>query len=127
MRIDTFLSSPRIGFQDEAAEFDFFPMTFTLPSEGQMFLRAFHESGGVWIMKPIGRAQGKGIFLVNKASQIESWLRHDTVAFSPRVIDASHHASIGFICVSNLSYDAWPISHVCLLRLSVAGTWEGEG
>ena len=75
MRIDTFLSSPRIGFQDEAAEFDFFPMTFTLPSEGQMFLRAFHESGGVWIMKPIGRAQGKGIFLVNKASQIESWLR----------------------------------------------------
>ena len=26
-------------------------------------------------MKPIGRAQGKGIFLVNKLSQIESWLK----------------------------------------------------
>jgi hypothetical protein len=29
----------------------------------------------VWIMKPVGRAQGKGIFLVNKLSQIEGWLK----------------------------------------------------
>ena len=29
--------------------------------------------GGVWIMKPIGKAQGKGIFLFNKLSQISDW------------------------------------------------------
>jgi len=27
----------------------------------------------VWIMKPVGRAQGKGIFLFNKLSQISEW------------------------------------------------------
>eukprot|EP00242_Pyramimonas_sp_CCMP2087_P013271 CAMPEP_0198219710 /NCGR_PEP_ID=MMETSP1445-20131203/75726_1 /TAXON_ID=36898 /ORGANISM="Pyramimonas sp., Strain CCMP2087" /LENGTH=395 /DNA_ID=CAMNT_0043897223 /DNA_START=218 /DNA_END=1405 /DNA_ORIENTATION=- len=63
------------GRLEEAAEFEFFPTTFTLPSEGAMLLRAFQVTGGVWIMKPIGRAQGKGIFLVNRASQIESWLK----------------------------------------------------
>jgi len=59
----------------EAAAFDFFPMTFTLPSEGAMFIRAFKEQGGIWIMKPIGRAQGKGIFLVNRLAQIDGWLK----------------------------------------------------
>jgi len=27
----------------------------------------------MWIMKPVGRAQGKGIFLVNKLSQVSEW------------------------------------------------------
>ena len=40
-----------------------------------MLLRDFREKGGTWIMKPIGRAQGTGIFLVNKAKQIEDWLK----------------------------------------------------
>lgn len=79
-------------------------------------LRAFREVGGVWIFKPVGRAQarpatalqpqrprtvvwlaraarvadaapalpspppqGKGIFLVNKPSQVEAWLRDRAV------------------------------------------------
>jgi hypothetical protein len=63
------------GVQAEAEEFDFFPLTFSLPGEGALFTRAFKEHGGVWIMKPVGRAQGKGIFLVNKLSQIEGWLK----------------------------------------------------
>lgn len=63
------------GSQAEAEEFDFFPLTFSLPGEGALFTRAFKEHGGVWIMKPVGRAQGKGIFLVNKLSQIEGWLK----------------------------------------------------
>ena len=40
-----------------------------------MFVRAFKELGGLWIMKPIGRAQGKGIFLVHKLSQVEAWMK----------------------------------------------------
>ena len=35
-----------------------------------MFVEEFKRSGGVWIMKPIGSAQGKGIFLFNKLSQV---------------------------------------------------------
>jgi len=59
----------------EAEAYDFYPLTFTLPAEGAMMLRAFKEKGGVWIMKPVSGRQGKGIFLVNKPSQIDSWLK----------------------------------------------------
>ena len=54
----------------EAAQYNFFPQTFVVPSEYRMFVEEFKRSGGVWIMKPIGRAQGQGIFLFNKLSQI---------------------------------------------------------
>lgn len=46
-------------FQIQAAALEFFPLTFTLPNEGQMMLRAFREVGGVWIFKPVGRAQAR--------------------------------------------------------------------
>ena len=55
--------------------YDFIPVTFILPNEGAMMLRHFRENGGMWIMKPIGRAQGKGIFLASKPAQIESWMK----------------------------------------------------
>lgn len=54
----------------EAAQYNFFPLTFVVPSEYRMFVEEFKRSGGTWIMKPIGRAQGQGIFLFNKLSQI---------------------------------------------------------
>eukprot|EP00240_Pyramimonas_obovata_P004703 CAMPEP_0118960834 /NCGR_PEP_ID=MMETSP1169-20130426/63839_1 /TAXON_ID=36882 /ORGANISM="Pyramimonas obovata, Strain CCMP722" /LENGTH=414 /DNA_ID=CAMNT_0006908987 /DNA_START=38 /DNA_END=1282 /DNA_ORIENTATION=- len=57
----------------QAASYDFFPQTFSLPSEYSMFVDEFKKSGGVWIMKPSGRAQGKGIFLVSKLSQMNDW------------------------------------------------------
>lgn len=64
------------GKHAEAQRFAFFPRTFVLPSEHAMFVRAFKDSGGgIWIIKPIGRAQGAGIFLVNKLKQVESWLK----------------------------------------------------
>ena len=53
----------REGQYDEARQYDFFPVTFVLPREYAMFVEEFKRSGGVWIMKPIGSAQGKGIFL----------------------------------------------------------------
>eukprot|EP00798_Chlamydomonas_sp_ICE-L_P013419 gene13419-19273_t len=43
-----------------------------------MFVEEFKRSGGTWIMKPIGRAQGAGIFLFNKLSQISDWRRTNT-------------------------------------------------
>jgi tubulin polyglutamylase TTLL9 len=42
-----------------------------------MFVEEFKRSGGVWIMKPIGSAQGKGIFLFNKLSQASPAQRLD--------------------------------------------------
>ena len=37
----------------ESANYAFFPQTFSLPSEYNMFVDEFKKSGGVWIMKVI--------------------------------------------------------------------------
>eukprot|EP00440_Ansanella_granifera_P016875 gb/GFBE01018337.1/.p1 GENE.gb/GFBE01018337.1/~~gb/GFBE01018337.1/.p1 ORF type:complete len:480 (+),score=126.79 gb/GFBE01018337.1/:1-1440(+) len=52
------------------------PTTFVLPLEYSMFVEEFKRqqaSGAIWIMKPIGKSQGKGIFLFDKLSQISQW------------------------------------------------------
>jgi tubulin polyglutamylase TTLL9 len=61
------------GKYDEAATYDFIPTTFMLPREYSMFVEKFKEVGGVWIMKPCGSAQGKGIFLFTRLSEISEW------------------------------------------------------
>jgi tubulin polyglutamylase TTLL9 len=61
------------GKYDEALAYDFIPMTFMLPREYSMFVEKFKEVGGVWIMKPIGSAQGKGIFMFSRLSEISEW------------------------------------------------------
>merc|ERR1719409_5412 len=40
-----------------------------------MFVEEFkkHPSGTSWIMKPMGKAQGRGIFIIDKLSQISAW------------------------------------------------------
>lgn len=58
----------------EAADFDFFPDTFVLPREYAIFVETFKKSGNTtWIMKPIGRSQGKGIFLFRNLNDIRKW------------------------------------------------------
>lgn len=61
------------GKLDEAAAYDFIPTTFVLPREYSMFVEEFKKVGGVWIMKPIGSAQGKGIFLFTRLNEISEW------------------------------------------------------
>ena len=64
----------REGKEDEARRFDFFPQTYVLPADYGLFVEEFKtQAGAIWIMKPIGKAQGKGIFLFNKLSQITDW------------------------------------------------------
>eukprot|EP00775_Hariotina_reticulata_P014320 gene14320-46_t len=63
------------GKDEEAAAYAFFPQTYVVPSEYRMLVEEFKRSGGTWIMKPIGRAQGQGIFLFNKLNQISDWRR----------------------------------------------------
>ncbi|KTG07085.1 hypothetical protein cypCar_00028088, partial [Cyprinus carpio] len=58
----------------EAARCDFFPCTFVLPSEYHIFVEEFKRSpGSTWIMKPVARSQGKGIFLFRKLKDIIDW------------------------------------------------------
>ncbi|XP_067907360.1 polyglutamylase complex subunit TTLL1-like isoform X2 [Heterodontus francisci] len=55
---------------------DFVPVTFMLPADYNMFVEEFRRNpSSTWIMKPCGKAQGKGIFLINKLSQIKKWSR----------------------------------------------------
>ncbi|CAM9480130.1 unnamed protein product, partial [Discosporangium mesarthrocarpum] len=64
----------RVDRHNEAESYGFWTETFVLPSEYGMFVEEFKRSpGAVWIMKPIGKAQGRGIFLFNKLSQISDW------------------------------------------------------
>ncbi|KAL0241523.1 hypothetical protein GEMRC1_006758 [Eukaryota sp. GEM-RC1] len=59
----------------EALSYQFFPPTFVLPTEYALFLECFRQSQGVWIMKPCGMAQGKGIFLISTPKQVLEWKR----------------------------------------------------
>ena len=57
-----------------AAYYDILPASYALPQDYALFLEEFRRKpGAVWIMKPIARSQGRGIFLFNKLSAIASW------------------------------------------------------
>ncbi|CAH8518708.1 unnamed protein product [Schistosoma intercalatum] len=62
--------------KQESQILDFFPTTFELPMEYHMFIEEFRKyPGSIWIMKPIAKSQGKGIFLFRKLKDIEAWKR----------------------------------------------------
>jgi hypothetical protein len=62
------------GLTGEAeGNYSFFPDTFSLPAEYSLFVESFKSNSGVYIMKPIGSSQGKGIFLFERLSQIADW------------------------------------------------------
>ena len=44
--------------------------SFILPQEYDAFKSEFTKNGGIYIMKPEGTRQGRGIFLANKLSQV---------------------------------------------------------
>ncbi|EAA22312.1 Tubulin-tyrosine ligase family, putative [Plasmodium yoelii yoelii] len=59
---------------EELKKLDITPLTFVLPLEYKIFLEEYKKkSNRIWIMKPIGKSQGKGIFLFDKISQIKDW------------------------------------------------------
>ena len=52
-------------------EYNFTPDTFLLPDEYNEFYSQFHKNkSGMWIHKPCGSSQGRGIFLINSTSDI---------------------------------------------------------
>ena len=52
-------------------EVDIIPTTFVLPQDYALFVEEFRKgTQAAWIMKPSAKSQGKGIFLINKLSQV---------------------------------------------------------
>ncbi|XP_056279507.1 probable tubulin polyglutamylase TTLL9 [Pseudoliparis swirei] len=63
----------------EASKCDFFPCTFALPNEYHLFVEEFKRSpGSTWIMKPVAKSGGKGIFLFRKLKDIMDWKKDGT-------------------------------------------------
>lgn len=71
--------------RDEHGNFvhlDFMPLTYNMPADYNLFVEEFKRSPNTtWIMKPTSKAQGKGIFLVNKISQIKKWASASKLPF----------------------------------------------
>lgn len=62
------------GRHEEARHYGVCPTTFVVPQEYNMFVEEFRKhQGAMWIMKPVGRSQGAGIFLVTKLAQMQQW------------------------------------------------------
>jgi len=61
---------------------DIVPMTYILPGDYTIFVEEFRRKPDeMWIMKPTARAQGKGIFLVNKLNQLKKWATNSKLPF----------------------------------------------
>jgi len=86
----------------EASKYMFLPSSFVLPDDYGLFVEAFKRNPGeTWIMKPVGRAQGKGIFLFSKLSQISNWRKdHKWKADAPQVCTSRSGAAP---CVAGLT------------------------
>ena len=62
------------GKLEESQDVDFFPLTYNMPGEYSLFVEEFKKNQNtVWIMKPIGKSQGKGIFLFTRLQQVSQW------------------------------------------------------
>ncbi|XP_025114783.1 probable tubulin polyglutamylase TTLL9 isoform X2 [Pomacea canaliculata] len=58
----------------EAQKCNFFPSTYELPSEYHIFVETYKKCNpGFWIMKPVAKSQGKGIFLFKRLKDITVW------------------------------------------------------
>ncbi len=54
-----------------------------MPADYNLFAEDYkRDPNGTWIMKPAAKAQGKGIFLINKISQIKKWSKDKWSGFS---------------------------------------------
>ena len=54
---------------------DMIPTTFILPGDLNIFIEEYKKNpNSTWIVKPSSKAQGYGIFLINKIAQLKKWV-----------------------------------------------------
>jgi tubulin polyglutamylase TTLL1 len=74
-----------IAEKDEQGNYvymDIVPNTYILPGDYTIFVEEFRRNPNImWIMKPSSKAQGKGIFLVNKLNQLKKWATSSKLPF----------------------------------------------
>ena len=63
----------KAGKVEESKAFNFVPLTYNLPSDYTAFAEDFKNKNTFWIAKPVGKCQGRGIFLFNKLKEIAKW------------------------------------------------------
>ena len=69
----------------DASVLDFVPTTFVLPGDYALFAEEYRKQPNTTlILKPSARAQGKGIFLINKLSQVRKWYATQVSLRGPR-------------------------------------------
>lgn len=70
---------------------DVVPITYILPGDYTIFVEEFKKNPNTtWIMKPTSRAQGQGIFLVNKLKQIQKWANTSKLPFQSQMMKESY-------------------------------------
>ncbi|KAF4524404.1 hypothetical protein B566_EDAN009320 [Ephemera danica] len=70
---------------------DFVPITFILPADYNMFVEEYRKNPlSTWIMKPCGKSQGAGIFLINRLSKLKKWSRESKTPFNPAIAKESY-------------------------------------
>ncbi|KAL0212315.1 hypothetical protein RCL1_005941 [Eukaryota sp. TZLM3-RCL] len=62
--------------QGEYLHLELIPPTYSLPAELPLFLDHYRRNPNIlWILKPSARAQGSGVFIVNKMSQLQKFTK----------------------------------------------------
>ncbi|KAF0311081.1 putative tubulin polyglutamylase TTLL9 [Amphibalanus amphitrite] len=83
------------GSREEAERCVICPTSFELPSEYHMFVEEFrHSPRAIWIMKPAGKSQGRGIFLTQRLKDVTEWKIKDK-QFTPSFLAGDKDAALG--------------------------------